>query len=182
MLRPREDLGRRPARHDAALGALHRGARGAVGGGADRVDHRARREAYAGQAALGAHLRYETLDGTEDLVIPRGTQPGKVFRLRGRGVPDVNGRGRGDLLVQVVASIGVGLATGDNDTKFVLASSHGYGFVTRFENLTGRNKAGKAMLSLTPGASVLQPASRVCTLSIALKSAWRRPGLTSARV
>jgi len=54
------------------------------------------------QAALGAHLRYETLDGTEDLVIPRATQPGKVFRLRGRGVPDVNGRGRGDLLVQVV--------------------------------------------------------------------------------
>ncbi|MGJ7902798.1 DNA topoisomerase IV subunit A [Lysobacter sp. 1R34A] len=50
------------------------------------------------------------------------------------------------------------LAAGDNDTRFVLASSHGYGFVTRFENLTGRNKAGKAMLSLTPNAKVLQPA------------------------
>ena len=50
------------------------------------------------------------------------------------------------------------LASGDNDHRFVLASSHGYGFVTRFENLTGRNKAGKAMLSLTPGAKVLQPA------------------------
>jgi topoisomerase-4 subunit A len=49
-------------------------------------------------------------------------------------------------------------AVGDNDTRFVLASSHGYGFVTRFENLTGRNKAGKAMLSLTPNAKVLQPA------------------------
>ncbi len=54
------------------------------------------------QAALGAHLRYEALDGTEDLVIPRGTQNGRVFRLRGRGVPHVEGRGRGDLLVQVV--------------------------------------------------------------------------------
>jgi molecular chaperone DnaJ len=54
------------------------------------------------QAALGAHLRFETLDGTEDLVIPRGTQSGRIFRLRGRGVPDVNGRaGRGDLLVQI---------------------------------------------------------------------------------
>lgn len=54
------------------------------------------------QASLGAHLRFETLDGTEDLVIPRGTQAGRVFRLRGRGVPDVNGRaGRGDLLVKV---------------------------------------------------------------------------------
>ncbi|MFQ6312620.1 DNA topoisomerase IV subunit A [Lysobacter capsici] len=50
------------------------------------------------------------------------------------------------------------LAAGDNDMRFVLASSHGYGFVTRFENLTGRNKAGKAMLSLTPNAKVLQPA------------------------
>jgi len=50
------------------------------------------------------------------------------------------------------------LASGDNDQRFVLASSHGYGFVTRFENLTGRNKAGKAMLSLTPGAKVVQPA------------------------
>jgi topoisomerase-4 subunit A len=50
------------------------------------------------------------------------------------------------------------VATGDNDSRFVLASSHGYGFLTRFENLTGRNKAGKAMLSLTPNAKVLQPA------------------------
>lgn len=50
------------------------------------------------------------------------------------------------------------LASGDNDQRFVLASTHGYGFVTRFENLTGRNKAGKAMLSLTPGANVIQPA------------------------
>ncbi|HEY0503026.1 MAG TPA: DNA topoisomerase IV subunit A [Lysobacter sp.] len=49
-------------------------------------------------------------------------------------------------------------ATGDDDTRFVLASSHGYGFVTRFENLVGRNKAGKAMLSLTPNAKVVQPA------------------------
>jgi topoisomerase-4 subunit A len=41
----------------------------------------------------------------------------------------------------------------------VLASSHGYGFVTRFEHLTGRQKAGKAMQSLTPNAKVLQPAA-----------------------
>jgi topoisomerase-4 subunit A len=50
------------------------------------------------------------------------------------------------------------MASGDDDTRFVLASSHGYGFVTRFENLTGRQKAGKALQSLTPGARVLQPA------------------------
>ncbi|HEU4773162.1 MAG TPA: DNA topoisomerase IV subunit A [Lysobacter sp.] len=51
------------------------------------------------------------------------------------------------------------IASGDNDQRYVLASSHGYGFVTRFENLTSRNKAGKAMLSLTPNAHVLQPAA-----------------------
>lgn len=50
------------------------------------------------------------------------------------------------------------LASGEGEQRFVLASSHGYGFVTRFENLLGRQKAGKAMLSLTPGARVLQPA------------------------
>ncbi len=54
------------------------------------------------QAALGAALTFETLDGTEDLVIPRGTQTGKVFRLKGRGVPHVRGRGRGDVLVHIV--------------------------------------------------------------------------------
>jgi molecular chaperone DnaJ len=54
------------------------------------------------QATLGAHLRYDTLDGTEDLVVPAGTQSGRVFRLRSRGVPHLDGRGRGDLLVQVM--------------------------------------------------------------------------------
>ena len=50
------------------------------------------------------------------------------------------------------------LATGDSTTRLLLASSHGYGFITALENLTGRNKAGKAILSLAPGARVLQPA------------------------
>lgn len=54
------------------------------------------------QAALGAHLQFETLDGTEDLVLGKGTQTDKVFRLKGRGVPHVEGRGRGDLLVRVI--------------------------------------------------------------------------------
>ncbi len=61
------------------------------------------------QAALGAQLSYETLDGTEELVVPRGTQSGKVFRLRGRGVPHVRGRGRGDLLVQIAVDTPVEL-------------------------------------------------------------------------
>ncbi|MDO5611285.1 MAG: DNA topoisomerase IV subunit A [Pseudomonadota bacterium] len=51
------------------------------------------------------------------------------------------------------------LASGENNARFVLASSEGYGFVTRFENLTGRQKAGKAMLTLPAGAEVLHPAA-----------------------
>lgn len=50
------------------------------------------------------------------------------------------------------------VVSGENDSRFVLASSEGYGFVTRFENLTSRQKAGKAMLSLPANAQVLQPA------------------------
>jgi molecular chaperone DnaJ len=57
------------------------------------------------QATLGAHLLLDTLDGAEDLVIPKGTQPGRVFRLKGRGVPHLHGRGRGDLIV--VADVAV---------------------------------------------------------------------------
>lgn len=53
------------------------------------------------QAALGCRLDVETLEGPEELVVPAGTQPGHVFRLRGRGIPALRGRGRGDLLVRV---------------------------------------------------------------------------------
>ena len=63
------------------------------------------------QAALGATLPFETLDGEEELVIPVGTQSGREIRLRGRGVPVLQGRGRGDLIVTVVVD------TPDNLTK-----------------------------------------------------------------
>jgi molecular chaperone DnaJ len=53
------------------------------------------------QAALGARLDVETLEGPEELVVPAGTQPGHVFRLKNRGVHALRGRGRGDLLVRV---------------------------------------------------------------------------------
>lgn len=53
------------------------------------------------QATLGAHLKFDTLDGTEDLVIPRATPAGREFRLRGRGVPHLDRRSRGDLIVHV---------------------------------------------------------------------------------
>ncbi|MEA2902548.1 MAG: molecular chaperone DnaJ [Actinomycetota bacterium] len=78
------------------------------------------------QAALGAVIHYETLDGVEDLVIPKGTQPGRVFRLRSRGVPRVNGGGaRGDLLVQVVVDTPTDLSKEQEDLLRLLATARG---------------------------------------------------------
>ncbi len=53
------------------------------------------------QAALGAEFRVPSLNGQERLRIPEGTQNGSVFRIRGLGMPDVNGHGKGDLYVAV---------------------------------------------------------------------------------
>jgi molecular chaperone DnaJ len=53
------------------------------------------------QAALGAEIAVPTLESDYMLKIPEGTQSGATFKIRGKGVPDLNGRGRGDLLVQV---------------------------------------------------------------------------------
>ncbi len=53
------------------------------------------------QAALGASIEVPTLAGKEDLKIPAGTATGSTFRLRGRGMPDTQSRGKGDLLVEV---------------------------------------------------------------------------------
>ncbi len=52
-------------------------------------------------AALGTEIAVETVDGEVTLKIPAGTQSGKVFKLSGRGVPGMQGRSRGDHLVQV---------------------------------------------------------------------------------
>ncbi|MBE3589593.1 MAG: molecular chaperone DnaJ [Firmicutes bacterium] len=57
------------------------------------------------QLALGTEVEVETPDGLEKLRIPPGTQPGHEFRLRGRGVPDVRGHGRGDLVVRVQVEV-----------------------------------------------------------------------------
>ena len=54
------------------------------------------------QAILGVELEIETLDGSETIVIPKGTESGQVMRIRGRGVPHIQGRGRGDLLIEIV--------------------------------------------------------------------------------
>jgi len=51
--------------------------------------------------ALGGEIQVPTLDGSDTIKIPEGTQTGTTLRLRGKGMPDVNGRGRGDLFATV---------------------------------------------------------------------------------
>jgi molecular chaperone DnaJ len=51
--------------------------------------------------ALGGEIQVPTLDGNETVKVPEGTQTGTTLRLRGKGMPEVNGRGRGDLFATV---------------------------------------------------------------------------------
>ncbi len=53
--------------------------------------------------ALGSEIKVPGIDGEETVKVPESTQTGTTFRLRGKGMPDVSGRGRGDLLVTVQA-------------------------------------------------------------------------------
>ncbi len=52
-------------------------------------------------AALGVPVEIPTIDGKVKIKIEPGTQPGKILRLRGKGLPDINGYGKGDLLVNI---------------------------------------------------------------------------------
>ena len=53
------------------------------------------------QASLGAEVEVPTLDGKVVMKVPEGTQPGRVMRLRGKGIPHLRGTGRGDQLVRI---------------------------------------------------------------------------------
>lgn len=77
------------------------------------------------QAALGCRLTYETLDGDEELAIAPGTQTGRILKLRGRGVPHVDGRGRGDLLVHVMVETPTDLDDLQEDLLRQLAGARG---------------------------------------------------------
>jgi molecular chaperone DnaJ len=54
------------------------------------------------QAALGDDVDVPTVDGTARVTVPAGIQSGELLRLKGLGLPDLNGRGRGDELIRVV--------------------------------------------------------------------------------
>ena len=124
--------------------------------------------AAKGNDVDAASLSYREGDGLLAAVRARSNQQVAFLDSAGRSYSTAvhtlpSARGNGEPLTgRFTPAPGAGfqaLASGDNDARFVIASSHGYGFVTRFENLTGRNKAGKALLSLSEGGNVLQPAA-----------------------
>jgi molecular chaperone DnaJ len=67
------------------------------------------------QATLGAELTIDTIDGPVKYNLPEGTQTGTTFRLRGKGIPSLNGRGRGDQYVTVTVRTPTGLSAKQKD-------------------------------------------------------------------
>ncbi|MFX1465982.1 MAG: molecular chaperone DnaJ [Promethearchaeota archaeon] len=64
------------------------------------------------QATLGAKIKVPTLDGAAEIKIPSGTQTHTLFRLKGKGMPNLNGHGRGDELVRVIVQTPENLSRG----------------------------------------------------------------------
>jgi molecular chaperone DnaJ len=77
------------------------------------------------QAVLGAEVQVPTLDGEEKLKIPSGTQPGKVFHIRNKGVPHLRRSTRGDQLVIVNVAIPAKLTKEQRELFEKLAESLG---------------------------------------------------------
>ena len=63
------------------------------------------------QAAMGAELEIPTIDGKVKWTLPAGTQPDTTFRLRGKGIPELRGRGRGDQYVTVRVQVPTSLTS-----------------------------------------------------------------------
>ena len=90
------------------------------------------------QAALGAEVEVPTLDGKVKLTIPEGTQPGAVFRLRGKGIPYLRGSGRGDQFVSVTVKVPKNLTGSQKELLRQFAASMG-----ELDGETGRTIFGR---------------------------------------
>lgn len=96
------------------------------------------------EAALGETVEIPTVEGRVKIKIDPGTQPGKVLRLRGKGIPEVNGYGKGDLLVSINVWVPKNLTSEEQRMIDKLRNSENFtpkpeksekGFFSRFKNL-----------------------------------------------
>jgi DnaJ-class molecular chaperone len=83
------------------------------------------RRVSVAQAALGARLAVAGLDGEHEVLVPPGTQPGQLFRVKHVGIPSLRGRGRGDLLVRVDVDVPTRLSEEEADLLCRLAELRG---------------------------------------------------------
>ena len=77
------------------------------------------------QAALGAELEIPTIDGKVKYTLPAGTQTGTTFRLRGKGIPELRGRGRGDQYVTVKVQVPTSLTAEQKEALHAFGAAMG---------------------------------------------------------
>lgn len=111
-------------------------------------------------------LNYRSGDGYLHAVKTRTTQPiyvldntGRVYSTSSHDLPSA--RSQGEPLTgrfnPPAGSLFISLLVGDPEDRYVLASDHGYGFRLQLKDLVGKNKAGKAVLTVPKGATALNP-------------------------
>ncbi len=111
-------------------------------------------------------LNYKSGDAFQDSARGRSNQSamfldstGRVYAVSAHGLPSARSLGE-PLSGSVKSPDGatfVGVMMGDDEARFILATSSGYGFIGRLGNMTSRQKAGKAVLSVPAGSKVLSP-------------------------
>jgi molecular chaperone DnaJ len=118
-----------PGKGGAGAGDLHVSLRIAEHAGfrRDGLDVRSEHAISFTQAALGAVVEIATLDGLIKMRIPEGTQPGRVFRIRSRGIPQASGKTapRGDHLVQIQVEVPTELTARQRELIEELAQTTG---------------------------------------------------------
>lgn len=94
------------------------------------------------QAALGTDLMIEALEGPEIIKVPEGVQSGREFRLRGKGVPHLNERGKGDLVIQIRVATPTKLSKQQKDlmkqlseTMVVENAPHSRGLIDKMKDI-----------------------------------------------
>jgi len=92
------------------------------------------------QAALGGQIEIPTLDGADTMEIPPGTQSGREFRISGKGVPHLRGRGRGDLRIVVYIETPTKISKEQEELLRRLAELEGVNVAPKKKGFFSRNK------------------------------------------
>ena len=97
------------------------------------------------EAALGGEIKVPTLEGEITYDIPEGTQTGTTFTLRGKGIPYVNGRGRGDLIFKVTVEVPRNMNEAQKDALRKFAEACGKSNYSKrekfFRNIFGKDRS-----------------------------------------